>query len=738
MKLAPARLLCLLLVASVAPAAATIRIGLYDFGSGSSLLDHLIVAHGFDATYTRYSPGSFGSVGDFSVQNVWLVPSYGGYTIYDGLRSNTTFRAGFAFSRVLLIGMDPDAHHPSSEASSALMLNALQWVAQGSKPGLLVLADPYAHLDWLPPIWGVPVPATSCLDLVQIDPAQAGHPVNAGLTSTLLSNWGCSVHSYFSADIGGWTTLHRLSPGGEPITVVRELCVGGAGDCDGDGVADSGDNCPAIANTDQADGDGDGVGDACDNCPAVANASQADQDGNGIGDACQDTDGDGVIDIADNCPTRANADQADTDGDGVGDACDICPGHDDHADADYDHAPDACDNCPTVANPDQADGNGNGVGDACDDRDRDGVVDASDNCVDVPNPAQADTDGDQLGDACDPCTDSDGDGFGDPGFPQNTCPPDNCPRAYNPDQRDGDGDGLGDACFICGPLGDLPLYSAVALKTITTKLGASAYQSWFGTEFYGSACVGRGRFRGARVFEQYTDGNIVATATTGTAIRFLTTPPYTTYTPNAIDGDVVTAGGAVNGTAAIYDLRGIIDTTGSHPAVAACVQAMADERRAATRFAALAPTQVLGDVHVGPGQEFTISGGQNEVIQVNSLTVSGGNDDPGCNRYSYTHPAGRLYMYVDSGVINVTGKVQFGNCSYVETGGEVLLNVIGKGPTIRVGREVGNTPAILAPDRTLLAAGAQDDDYTYVHPFVGKIVVSGITLMTDNYFFCTP
>jgi len=99
-----------------------------------------------------------------------------------------------------------------------------------------------------------------------------------------------------TADIGGWTTLHRLSPGGEPITVVRELCVGGAGDCDGDGVADSGDNCPAIANTDQADGDGDGVGDACDNCPAVANASQADQDGNGIGDACQDTDGDGVID----------------------------------------------------------------------------------------------------------------------------------------------------------------------------------------------------------------------------------------------------------------------------------------------------------------------------------------------------------------------------------------------------------------------------------------------------------
>ncbi len=35
-------------------------------------------------------------------------------------------------------------------------------------------------------------------------------------------------------------------------------------DSDGDGIPDTGDNCPDVFNPDQADGDGDGIGDACD------------------------------------------------------------------------------------------------------------------------------------------------------------------------------------------------------------------------------------------------------------------------------------------------------------------------------------------------------------------------------------------------------------------------------------------------------------------------------------------
>ena len=94
-------------------------------------------------------------------------------------------------------------------------------------------------------------------------------------------------------------------------------------DYDNDGYEDDFDNCPWVANSDQADSDGDGIGDACDNCPLVPNTNQSDLDGDGVGDACDpDMDGDGVPNGVDNCPHVPNADQLDTDLDGIGDACD--------------------------------------------------------------------------------------------------------------------------------------------------------------------------------------------------------------------------------------------------------------------------------------------------------------------------------------------------------------------------------------------------------------------------------
>jgi len=84
-------------------------------------------------------------------------------------------------------------------------------------------------------------------------------------------------------------------------------------DWDGDGVADTADNCPRRYNPDQADSDGDGVGDVCDKCLNQPNPAQDDPDEDGIGSDC------------DNCPALHSLNQFDADGDGVGDPCDSCP-----------------------------------------------------------------------------------------------------------------------------------------------------------------------------------------------------------------------------------------------------------------------------------------------------------------------------------------------------------------------------------------------------------------------------
>jgi hypothetical protein len=75
------------------------------------------------------------------------------------------------------------------------------------------------------------------------------------------------------------------------------------------------DNCPLVANADQADDNADGVGNLC----TVIDA---------FGSALRDSDGDDVYDGADNCVWISNPDQDDTTGvgasgppDGIGDAC---------------------------------------------------------------------------------------------------------------------------------------------------------------------------------------------------------------------------------------------------------------------------------------------------------------------------------------------------------------------------------------------------------------------------------
>ncbi len=123
----------------------------------------------------------------------------------------------------------------------------------------------------------------------------------------------------------------------------------------------------------ERDLDRDGIANTADNCPDVANVDQQDTNANGIGDACEDevkpeprdTDGDGVADALDNCPNLENPDQADVDDDGIGDACASLA----NVDEDGDGVADGYDNCPHVANGGQQDLDADGEGDACEEQD---------------------------------------------------------------------------------------------------------------------------------------------------------------------------------------------------------------------------------------------------------------------------------------------------------------------------------------------------------------------------------
>jgi hypothetical protein len=122
-----------------------------------------------------------------------------------------------------------------------------------------------------------------------------------------------------------------------------------------------------------------------------------------------DSDGDGVANTVDNCPLVANPDQADSDGDGIGNACDPNLNDGPTGDSDSDGVLNNTDNCPSTANPDQLDTDADGQGNACDtDDDNDGVADGTDNCQLMANANQLNTDGDAFGDVCDPDDDNDG------------------------------------------------------------------------------------------------------------------------------------------------------------------------------------------------------------------------------------------------------------------------------------------------------------------------------------------
>lgn len=89
------------------------------------------------------------------------------------------------------------------------------------------------------------------------------------------------------------------------------------------------DHLPVVVDflpTGLSDGDNDGWADFEDNCPEVANPDQADWNGNGQGDLCEDSDQDGLTDADELTMYNTSPAACDTDGDGLTDGLEVLTG----------------------------------------------------------------------------------------------------------------------------------------------------------------------------------------------------------------------------------------------------------------------------------------------------------------------------------------------------------------------------------------------------------------------------
>src|SRR5262249_15360049 len=99
------------------------------------------------------------------------------------------------------------------------------------------------------------------------------------------------ISAFSSMLVGRGTALAQPVPKAETTIDMLILAPPGA-DSDGDGVPDSIDNCPTVANPDQADGDGNGTGDACAMTPSPDGGVPGCGDGQvGAGEDCDNGSG---------------------------------------------------------------------------------------------------------------------------------------------------------------------------------------------------------------------------------------------------------------------------------------------------------------------------------------------------------------------------------------------------------------------------------------------------------------
>jgi len=252
---------------------------------------------------------------------------------------------------------------------------------------------------------------------------------------------------------------------------------------------------------------------------------------------------------------------------------------------------------------------------------------------------------------------------------------------------------------LCDCLDEAGGYRVVASEHVTAGVGMVRdfdYRFQIGTIILNGDVCATTAFL-AEPANDYTeiDGNLYALAGPGTvAIKAKVFGPASGDSVGAVTN--ATGGGSIFGP-----IAGAVDTTGTHPGIASCQEAISDVQAASQLLAFLAPTQALGDIRIYDGS----------VVQINA--------GPGVNVFS----AGRIALKArtigfsiessivkivldpatEAVVINAASLFVGKNCGIRVVGDErkVLINLPFAGPTSLIQEDAVVDAGVLAPYRVV-------------------------------------
>lgn len=206
--------------------------GTYDPASNGAL----------DWNLTFFDPvGPAPTFNDFDVFVIGSSQAFGLGFDSTGILNNKSAIEAARGTRTFLSGQDADWHYINSpgavdDGPRGFLINAVNWAASGSGLGIVSLPDGFSGTGsqwWLNDNSFLKSELDGFVDYFQeesvvIPGATAAFPVNEGLTTAGLSNWGTSSHAGFSKTIPDYLSINDAGGrDGFSVTIVTESQAGG-------------------------------------------------------------------------------------------------------------------------------------------------------------------------------------------------------------------------------------------------------------------------------------------------------------------------------------------------------------------------------------------------------------------------------------------------------------------------------------------------------------------------------